>query len=89
MKSKCIAYLWWFLGLFGVLGFHRFYLGKFGTGIIWLLTGSVAGIGAIIDLFTLGGQVDNWNNKKKLKKIEKDQKHQMKFNEAMVNSKDN
>jgi TM2 domain-containing membrane protein YozV len=69
MKSKGIAYLFWLLSIFGVLGFHRFYLRKFGTGIIWFLTGGVAGIGALIDLFTLGGQVDQYNTNIELKTI--------------------
>ena len=59
MKSKLIAYLlWFFLGVFGV---HRFYLGKVGSGILYLFTLGVFGIGWFIDLFTLGGQVDTKN----------------------------
>ena len=69
MKSKGIAYLWWFLGAFGVLGFHRMYIGKIGTGILWMLTGGISGFGALIDLFTLGGQVDARNNKSELQEI--------------------
>lgn len=69
MKSKGIAYLWWFLSIFGVLGFHRFYLRKFGTGILWLLTGGLFGIGAFIDLFTLGGKVEAYNTKQELNTI--------------------
>ncbi|MGL6015151.1 MAG: NINE protein, partial [Selenomonadaceae bacterium] len=38
MKSKGIAYLFWLLGFFGWLGFHRFYLGKIGTGLLWIFT---------------------------------------------------
>lgn len=67
MKSKIIAFLLWlFLGGFGV---HRFYLHKWGTGILCLLTVGLAGIGWIIDLFLLGTMVDNYNMKKNIKKI--------------------
>ena len=59
MKSKLIAYLLWFF--FGLLGIHNFYLGKVGMGILYLLTGGIFGIGWLIDLFTLGGQVDTYN----------------------------
>jgi TM2 domain-containing membrane protein YozV len=59
IKSKGVAYLlWFFLGVFGA---HRFYLEKIGTGILYFLTFGVFGIGWLIDLFTLGGQVDTYN----------------------------
>ena len=59
MKSKFIAYLLCFF--FGWLGIHRFYLHKYGTGVLYLLTFGGFGIGIIIDLFTLGGYVDTYN----------------------------
>ncbi len=59
MKSKGVAYLLWFL--LGIFSAHRFYLGKIGTGILYLLTGQLFGIGWIIDLFILSGMVDKYN----------------------------
>ena len=50
--------LHFFLGFFGI---HRFYLGKPLTGILYLLTGGLLGVGWIYDLFTLNEQVDERN----------------------------
>ena len=58
MKSKPVAYLLWFFCFFGIAGVHRFYLGKWVTGIIWFCTFGLLGIGQLIDFFTLSGQVD-------------------------------
>lgn len=61
MYSTFLAYLLWFVGGFGTLGFHRFYLGKFGTGVLYLLTGGLAFVGSIYDFFTLPMQVRDAN----------------------------
>lgn len=47
--------------LVGLLGLHRFYLGKWITGIIWLFTGGLLGIGFIYDWLTLNEQVNQAN----------------------------
>ncbi|MHC4948114.1 MAG: TM2 domain-containing protein [Planctomycetota bacterium] len=57
MKSTLVAYLLWLVGGFGVLGIHRFYLGRWITGLIWLLTGGLFFVGALIDLFLMPGMV--------------------------------
>lgn len=70
MKSKLIAYiLWFFLGIFGA---HKFYLHKWGMGIFYLFTGGFLLIGCLIDLFTLGSQVDTFNLAKANKKLQKE-----------------
>jgi hypothetical protein len=58
-----IAYFLWFISGFGALGFHRFYLGRFGTGLLWLFTGGLAGIGSLFDLFYLPTMVRDENLK--------------------------
>lgn len=51
MKNKWIAF---FLCLFlGGIGAHKFYEGKVGMGILYLLTVGLFGIGWIIDFFIL------------------------------------
>lgn len=57
MKSTGVAYLLCILGFFGFAGLHRFYLGRWVTGLIWLFTGGLLLIGTIVDLFLIPGMV--------------------------------
>lgn len=50
--SKVIGYILW---IFGFTGSHRFYYGKPVTGLIWLCTFGLFGIGWLIDLFLIPG----------------------------------
>jgi TM2 domain-containing membrane protein YozV len=58
-KETWIAYiLWFFLGWAGV---HKFYLGKTGWGVLYLLTGGIFLVGLLIDLFSIPSQVRHYN----------------------------
>lgn len=61
-KSKTVTLiLCIFLGYFGV---HRFYTGKIGTGIIYLFTAGIFGIGWIVDIITIAvGSYRDGNNR--------------------------
>jgi len=48
---------WVFLTFLGVFGVHRMYLEKWFTGIIYLLTGGVFGLGYLYDFWTFHGQI--------------------------------
>ena len=47
-----------FIGLFGV---HRMYMGKWLTGILYLVTGGLLGVGYIYDYWTLNDQLSELN----------------------------
>lgn len=50
-RNRWVALLLCFLG--GIVGLHRFYVGKIGTGVLYLLTGGVLYLGALVDFFSI------------------------------------
>ena len=52
---------WILLTFLGLLGIHRFYMGKLISGIIYLLTGGIFGLGYIYDFWTLNDQISLLN----------------------------
>jgi restriction system protein len=58
-KSKKVALI--LCVLLGMMGFHYFYVGRIGKGVLYLLTGGLFGIGWLIDIVKIatGGFKDN------------------------------
>ncbi len=48
---------WLLLAFLGLFGIHRMYMGKWLTGLLYLVTGGLLGIGYIYDLWTLNDQI--------------------------------
>ena len=55
---------WILLTFLGIFGIHRFYLGKWGTGILYLLTLGLFGLGFLYDYWTLNSQISELNQAK-------------------------
>ncbi len=53
---------WILLTFLGLLGIHRMYMGKWLTGILYLLTGGLFLIGYIYDYWTLNQQLSEINS---------------------------
>ncbi|NMG18670.1 NINE protein [Brasilonema bromeliae] len=63
MRSTGLAYLLWFTCIFGLAGTHRFYSGKYVSGIVWLFTFGLFGLGQLVDLALIPGMVEDQNLK--------------------------
>ena len=50
-KSRLVALLLCFF--VGAIGVHRFYVGKIGTGILYIFTLGLLGIGTLVDLILI------------------------------------
>jgi TM2 domain-containing membrane protein YozV len=64
---KDYSLAWILLTFLGVFGIHRFYLGKWGTGLLYLVTLGIFGIGLIYDFWTLNSQISELNVSKQVK----------------------
>ena len=56
-----IGFALWCLFFVGLGGVHRIYLGKYASGILWLLTWGLFGIGQFLDLFRMKSLVRESN----------------------------
>ena len=70
MKEKSTAYILWALGAVGLCGLQRMYAGKIGTGIIYLCTFGLLGIGQIVDAFLIPGMIEDANNRLALEGVD-------------------
>jgi|TARA_B110000240_G_C13252268_1_gene347972 TM2 domain-containing membrane protein YozV len=59
--SLFVGYVLWIVGFLGVFGLHRFYMGKIGTGILYLCTFGLFFVGVIYDWWTLNEQISAEN----------------------------
>ncbi len=52
---------WLLLGFLGVFGLHRLYMGKWLTGILYLVSAGLLGLGVLYDFWTLNRQISELN----------------------------
>ncbi len=55
--SRSYTITWVLLTFLGALGIHRMYMGKWITGVIYLLTGGLFLLGVLYDFWTLNDQL--------------------------------
>ncbi len=62
-KDKSVSYLLWMGCFFGGFGLQRIYLGRYVSGIFYLMTLGVFGFGQLLDLALIPTMVDEENMK--------------------------
>jgi hypothetical protein len=76
--KRLYAALWCLGWCVGLSGLQRFYVGKIGTGLLWLLTGGLLGIGQLVDVIRIlagqftdkhGGCLLIWENQRELRAV--------------------
>jgi TM2 domain-containing membrane protein YozV len=58
--------MWLLLTFLGIFGVHRFVMGKWISGFLYLISGGLFLIGVLYDFFTLNGQIDEINRQRYL-----------------------
>ena len=64
LYKDLLGYGLWCLCLAGVCGAHRIYMGKWGTGLLWLVTFGLLGVGQLVDLFRMKTLIRDSNVRK-------------------------
>ncbi len=57
-NRKIASYLLWAGAFMGVFGLHRIYNGKIASGVIWMCTLGIFGIGQVVDLFFISDMAE-------------------------------
>lgn len=60
-RSLALTYLLWCLGLLGVCGLQRFYNRKPVSGLLWLFSFGLCGLGQLVDLLLIPSLVEQAN----------------------------
>lgn len=63
MNKVGTAYVLWLGGLVGLAGLHRLYNGKILTGLIWMFSLGLFGVGQLADLLLIPKMVEAHNSK--------------------------
>ena len=67
MNKVSSAYILWLGGFLSLNGLHRLYNGKIATGLLWLCTFGLFGVGQLVDLLLIPNMVEDYNTKMKIK----------------------
>ena len=58
-KKLSMAYVLWAAGFFGFAGLHRIYMGRPISGVLWLMTLGLCGVGQLIDLMFMPRMIED------------------------------
>lgn len=67
MNRVSSAYILWLAGFLSLNGLHRLYNGKIASGLLWLCTFGLFGVGQLVDLFLIPDMVEDYNAKMRAK----------------------